>query len=136
MDRSCRLLHGQPRQPYDTNDRQRRRSEQRGDKLAPIRTFYEQWNQNLQLPYVPSANITIDEQLIAFRVRCPFKVYITRKPGKYGMKAWIAADSDTAFCLQFQIYLGKMGDNAERIQGGSGCSRLSVFIPWAKYDYR
>lgn len=33
------------------------------------------------------------------------------------MKAWIAADSDTAFCLQFQIYLGKVGDNAERNQG-------------------
>ncbi|XP_054729359.1 piggyBac transposable element-derived protein 4-like [Anastrepha obliqua] len=99
------------------DDRQRRRSEQRGDKLTPIRTFYEQWTQNLQLLYVPSANITIDEQLIPFRGRCPFKVYIPSKPGKYGMKAWIAADSDTAFCLQFQIYLGKVGDNAERNQG-------------------
>ena len=33
------------------------------------------------------------------------------------MKAWIAADSDTPFYLQFQIYLVKVGDNAERNQG-------------------
>ncbi|XP_037941698.1 piggyBac transposable element-derived protein 4-like [Teleopsis dalmanni] len=99
------------------DNRQARRSQVRGDKLAPIRSFYEKWTINLQVLYVPNENITVDEQLIPFRDRCPFKVYMPSKPGKYGMKAWIAADSATAFCLQFQIYLGKTSDLPERNQG-------------------
>ncbi|XP_037931805.1 piggyBac transposable element-derived protein 4-like [Teleopsis dalmanni] len=99
------------------DNRQARRSQVRGHKLAPIRSFYEKWTKNLQVLYVPNENITVDEQLIPFRGRCPFKVYMPSKPGKYGMKAWIAADSATAFCLQFQIYLGKTSDLPERNQG-------------------
>ena len=32
------------------------------------------------------------------------------------MKVWITADSDTTFCLQFQIYSDKVRDNAKRKQ--------------------
>ena len=41
------------------------------------------------------------------------------KPDKYGMKAWVAADVKTQFCLNYQIYLGKESENAppERNQG-------------------
>lgn len=60
------------------DDRQRR-SEQRGDKLAPIPKFYEQWTQILQLLYVPNAKITLDEQLCSSRGRSPFAWEIWHK---------------------------------------------------------
>ena len=107
----CRVLR------FD--DRDNRRNIGFRDKLCPIRDLYNKWVENLPLLYVPNENITIDEQLISFRGRCPFKVYMPSKPAKYGMKAWVAADVKTKFCLNFQIYLGKESANAppERNQG-------------------
>lgn len=81
------------------DDRESRRSRvcNYRDKLAPIRVFYEKWTDNLQYLYVPKENVTVDEQLILFRGKCFFKVYMPSKPGKYGMKAWVAADPTTGF---------------------------------------
>ncbi|XP_017479435.1 PREDICTED: piggyBac transposable element-derived protein 4-like [Rhagoletis zephyria] len=89
------------------DNRDNSRAQRLNDKLAPIRDFYEKWVANLPLLYSPYENITVDERLIPFRGRCPFLVYMPSKPSKYGMKAWVAADMRTKYCLNFQIYLGK-----------------------------
>jgi len=56
------------------------------DKLAPIRGIFEECNKNLRKFYLPGENITIDEQMIGFHGKCPFRQYLTSKLGKYGMK--------------------------------------------------
>jgi len=33
--------------------------------------------------------VCVDKQLALFRGRCPFKVYIPSKPGKYEIKIWV-----------------------------------------------
>ena len=40
----------------------------------------------------PSSYLTIDEQLVTFKGRCPFKMFIPSKPGKYRMKVWVLCD--------------------------------------------
>ena len=43
------------------------------DKLAPIRDLFETFVQNCLRNYLPSDFVTIDEMLVAFRGRCPFR---------------------------------------------------------------
>ena len=65
------------------------------DKLAPIRDLFETFVQNCLSNYSPSELVTIDEMLVAFRDRCPFKQYIPNKPAKYGIKIQVMADART-----------------------------------------
>lgn len=67
--------------------------------------------------YYPAKNVTVDEQLVAFRGRCPFKQYIPSKPAKYGIKIWTLCDSKTSYVWKLQIYIGKdPGQKAEKIR--------------------
>lgn len=81
----------------------------RNDKLAPIRQLFEMFITKCKSNYKPSPFITIDEQLVTFRGRCPFKMFIPTKPGKYGIKIWILCDSNNSYCCNAQIYLGRVG---------------------------
>lgn len=77
------------------------------DKLAPIRDVFEIVNKNLKRIYSPGPCMTVDEQLIPFRGRCPFKQCIPSKPDKYGMKIFWLCDAVTAYPLNGFPYLGK-----------------------------
>ena len=56
------------------------------DPLAPIWKLWDWHQEILQSHYVPGAYLTIDEQLVPFRGRCKFRVYMSSKPDKYGLK--------------------------------------------------
>lgn len=79
------------------------------DKLAPIRELINLFASRCRACYIPSAYVTVDEQLIRFRGRCPFRVYMPKKPGRYGIKVWLLNDSKNAYTYNIQIYLGKQG---------------------------
>jgi len=99
----------------DKSDRRARRAD---DKLAPIRDFWEHWEEILSKFYNPGTNVTVDEQLVGFRGRCPFKQYIPSKPAKYGIKIWTLCDSASSYCLKAQVYTGKPpGGTREKNQG-------------------
>lgn len=84
------------------------RSERRAlDKFAPIRELWNQWVDILPKLYNPSQDVTVDEQLVAFRGRCPFRQYIPSKPAKYGIKFWVLCDSATSYVWNIQPYTGK-----------------------------
>lgn len=106
----------------DLNTRVQRKEQ---DKLAPLRDIADIFAKNCRESYCPSACGTIDEQLVSFRGRCPFRVYIPSKPGKYGIKIWALCDAENFFCCNFQVYLGKVGDVAERNQGPRVVKTLS-----------
>lgn len=89
------------------------------DKLAPVRSVWEILLSNCRKYYKPSSFLTIDEQLIGFRGRCPFKMYIPSKPDKYGMKLIMMCDNATKYMLDAIPYTGK------------GCSPKNV--PAAQY---
>ena len=52
--------------------------------------------------------LTVDEELVTFRGRCPFKQYIPSKPGRYGLKFWILSDSKSSYVYNMETYIGKI----------------------------
>ncbi|KAL7381175.1 hypothetical protein ABVT39_001510 [Epinephelus coioides] len=52
-------------------------------------------------------DVTVDERLVPFRGRCPFKQFIPTKPGKYGIKIWVTCDTRSSYAWNMQIYTGK-----------------------------
>ncbi len=96
----------------------KRHSQQKKDKLAPVRNIWDKWVQRLPLLYNPGPNVTVDECLVRFRGRCPFKQYMPSKPGKYGIKIWAACDARSSYAWNLQIYTGKAADGkSEKDQG-------------------
>ena len=63
----------------DENTRVHRR---RDDNFAPIRGLWDEFIVNCRRYYSPYENVTIDEQLLSFRERCPFRIYMKSKPDK------------------------------------------------------
>ncbi|XP_037552794.1 piggyBac transposable element-derived protein 4-like, partial [Nematolebias whitei] len=56
----------------------------------------------------PGPEVTVDERLLPFRGKCPFRQYMPSKPGKYGIKIWAACDAKTSYAWNLQIYIGKL----------------------------
>ncbi|XP_034065557.1 piggyBac transposable element-derived protein 4-like [Gymnodraco acuticeps] len=101
---------------FDNRDTRAGRRER--DKLAAIRTVWDKWVERLPLLYNPGPNVTVDERLVAFRGRCPFKQYMPSKPAKYGLKIWAACDANSSYALNLQVYTGKpVGGAPEWNQG-------------------
>ena len=84
-----------------------RRSNGSADKFQPIGYVFEEWNHNLRDAYTPGPHITVDEQLVCFGGRCPFRQYIPSKPGKYGIKVWAICEANTSYAWKMQVYTGK-----------------------------
>ncbi|KAG8233823.1 hypothetical protein J437_LFUL008045 [Ladona fulva] len=70
------------------------------DKLAPVREFIEKLSENFGKLYIPNEYVTIDEQLIPFKGRCPFRQYMPKKPKKYGINVFALVDSKTFYLLK------------------------------------
>ena len=67
--------------------------------------------------YTPGPFITIDEQLVGFQGRSAFRQYMPSKPDKYGLKLFMAVDSETLYPLSILPYLGKQTSAATGSQG-------------------
>ncbi|KAG7470514.1 hypothetical protein MATL_G00114660 [Megalops atlanticus] len=88
------------------------------DKLAAIRNVWDKWVERLPMMYNPGPEVTVDERLVPFRGRCPFKQYLPSKPGKYGIKIWAACDARSSYAWNLQVYTGKPADGRpEKNQG-------------------
>jgi len=75
------------------DDAEYRRQHRSDDNLEPTRECFDLWVNTLRDGNVPGSMLTVDEELVTFRGRCPFKQYIPSKPGRYGIKFWILLDS-------------------------------------------
>ena len=96
------------------------------DKLEAIREIYDIFAEECVSNYKPSPNLTIDERLATYRGKCPFRVYIKSKPGRYGIKIWVCADSDTAYICNLQVYTGMKNNQREVNQGMRVVSELAA----------
>ncbi|KAK7925721.1 hypothetical protein WMY93_008031 [Mugilogobius chulae] len=77
------------------------------NKFALASEVWESFVSNCILCYKPGPDITIDEQLLPTKARCPFTQYMANKPDKFGIKFWVAADVNTKYMLNAAPYLGK-----------------------------
>ncbi|XP_053361966.1 piggyBac transposable element-derived protein 4-like [Clarias gariepinus] len=100
------------------DDKDTRKDWRAWDKFAPIREVWDKWVSLLPLMYDLGSDVTVDERLVPFRGRCPFKQYIPSKPGKYGIKIWAACDARSSYAWNMQVYTGKpAGAKSEKYQG-------------------
>lgn len=77
------------------------------DRFAPIREIWTKFIANCQNNYNMSDKITVDEQLLSFRGRCIFRMYMKSKPDKYGLKIITLNDAETSYLYYGIPYLGK-----------------------------
>ncbi|XP_066583769.1 piggyBac transposable element-derived protein 4-like [Prorops nasuta] len=98
------------------DDRKTREARRENDKFAPIREIWERFISRCTALYNPASYCTIDEQLLSFRGRCPFKVYNGSKPDKYGIKIVMMNDSRTSYMYTAISYAGKViTENGEKV---------------------
>lgn len=100
----------------DKEDRQIRIA-QTGDKMQALRSVFDKMRDGCLKYYCPGENVTVDERLCVYYGKCPFRVYMKNKPGRYGIKIWAACDSTTGFISNLQVYTGKVNNVREVNQG-------------------
>lgn len=91
----------------DSETRQARREQ---DPSAPICELFDSFINCCQAVYAIGSFACIDEMLLAFRGRCRFKMYMPKKPAKYGIKIQCLTDARSGYLLNAYIYLGKDSD--------------------------
>nr|XP_022906140.1 piggyBac transposable element-derived protein 4-like [Onthophagus taurus] len=89
------------------DDKESREARKQDDPFTHIRKIWEIFIDTCRTSYTPSSYLTIDEQLLGFRGRCPFKMYIPTKPAKYGIKIVMLCDSSSKYLVDACPYLGK-----------------------------
>ena len=100
---------------------QPQRGEPSFDKLYKVRPFMTLVLQNFKDNYIPSQQLSIDESMISYKDRLSFIQYLPKKPHKWGMKAWVLADSLNGYLWGWKLYTGKDGSS-----GGPGLAHRVV----------
>lgn len=88
----------------DQTTRQERKST---STLAPISNIWEMFVSNCVKSYKPCSYVTSDEDLVGFRGRCRFRIYMPNKPNKYGIKIVMVCDVVRKYVINASPYLGK-----------------------------
>lgn len=88
------------------DDRSTRTERRSYDKLAPIREIFDKFNEVCGSVHYLGENVTIDEKLEAFRVRCSFRQYIPNKPAKYGLKVFALVDAESFYTSKLEVSVG------------------------------
>lgn len=99
------------------------------DKLAAFRDVWPMFVAQLRKFYIPSTDLTVDEQLVPFSGRCPIRQYIPSKPDKYGVKVWWFCEGSTTYPLNAEVYLGKQPGQEQEVNQGERVVTTTVF-PW------
>ena len=76
------------------------------DPLYKLRPFLESFIANCQAAYNPNRELSVDEAMVGFKGRLAFIQYLPNKPTKWGMKAYVLADSITGYVLNWRLYTG------------------------------
>ena len=76
------------------------------DPLYKLRPFMDPLLENFKAAYNLSREIAIDESMIGFKGRLHFIQYMPKKPTKWGMKAFVLADSSSGYTHTWRLYTG------------------------------
>ncbi|XP_039618136.1 piggyBac transposable element-derived protein 4-like [Polypterus senegalus] len=89
------------------DNRESRAARRATDNLAAFREVWDRWAERLPLMYHPGPDVTLDERLLTFRGRCPFRQYMPNKPGKCGIKLWVVCDAQSSYAWDIQVCTGR-----------------------------
>lgn len=90
------------------DDHETREARKVNDNFAALREVWDKFQVLCSEYYTPSEHVTVDEQILGFRGRCKFIVYMPQKPDKYGMKVVMMCDAKTAYMISAIPYVGRM----------------------------
>ena len=76
------------------------------DPIFKLRFFLEPLIANFQKSYTLHRELSIDEAMVGFKGRLAFIQYLPKKPTKWGMKAYVLADSTTGYVWNWRLYTG------------------------------
>ena len=76
------------------------------DALYKLRPFADPLISNFQSAFSLGREISVDESMIGFKGRLWFIQYMPKKPTKWGMKAFVLADSVTGYTYNWRLYTG------------------------------
>uniref|UniRef100_A0A2C9K812 PiggyBac transposable element-derived protein domain-containing protein n=1 Tax=Biomphalaria glabrata TaxID=6526 RepID=A0A2C9K812_BIOGL len=77
------------------------------DKIYKVRLMLDMLLTKCPHFYSPSQCLCLDEGMIPCKGRLAIKQYIKSKPIKWGIKAYMACDSNTGYIMNLEIYTGK-----------------------------
>ena len=80
------------------------------DQLYKVCPLLDAVVKNFQSSYTPTENLSIDKSMVGFKGRLSFLQYMPKKPQKWGMKAWVLADSSNGYVWNWKLYTGKEDD--------------------------
>ena len=100
-----------------TDNHETRQDSRTSDKLAPIRDVWEIFTKNCRKCLVPELQMCVDKQLVGFRGRCPFRVYMKSKPDCYGIKIWANCENPSGYIWNSQVYTAQISFAPEKKQG-------------------
>ena len=95
-----RFLH------LNDNTKYVRKGEPGYDAIFKLRPFLDPLLRHFQAMYRPARELSIDESMIGFKGRLSFLQYLPKKPTKWGMKAFVLAESSTGYTLKWRLYTG------------------------------
>ncbi len=76
------------------------------DPLYKLRLFLLPLIAHFQSLYTLHREVSIDESMIWFKGRLGFIQYVPKKPTKWGMKAFVLSDAQTAYMFNWHLYTG------------------------------
>ena len=82
------------------------------DPLFKIRPFMDKLIANFQCKYIPGRELSLDESMIGFKGRLGFVQYMPKKPTKWGLKAFVLADGESGYALNWKLYTGRLEGGA------------------------
>ncbi|KAJ8939467.1 hypothetical protein NQ318_022521 [Aromia moschata] len=87
---------------------------------------------NFKRQLYPFQDVVIDESLILFKGRLHFKQYIKSKRHRFGIKLFVLCDCETAYILNFDVYVGKENEKSVNQEGFglSGAVVVNLLEPY------
>ena len=96
-----RFLH------LNDNSKYVRKGELGYDAVYKLRPFLDPLLRHFEKMYQPARELSIDESMIGFKGRLSFIQYLPKKPTKWGMKAFVLAESKSGYTLKWRLYTGE-----------------------------
>ena len=75
-------------------------------KLCKVQEFINIISENCSIKYLMGCHNSIDERLIPFKGRLPFRQFIPSKQAHFCIKCWVLADAGNSFVSQICVYAG------------------------------
>ena len=86
----------------------------RRQKLSKVKSLLLHMQKSFRDCYVPKQNLSLDECMVPYKGRLGMKQYNKEKPTKWGIKLWMLAESESAYCYNFEVYVGKKNEEDRR----------------------